>query len=117
MDDAATLHQLNLKDNTMTVLANSTSDPQLTSALALDGVTDRLWLSDQSNGNILSCDTSTEKFNCQVEVNTTLLLNSTAKSKFARSTSFMVVLMTNYFSSVNFSIFFYSCTFIFLYLF
>ena len=69
----------------MTVLENSSTVPQLSSALALDGVTDRLWLSDQSNGNILSCDLSTGKFNCQVEVNTTLLLNSTSKSKLASS--------------------------------
>ena len=82
----------------MTVLANSSTDPQLSSALALDGVTDRLWLSDQSNGNILSCDVSTRKFNCQAEVNATFLLNLTAKSKLACfHYSLIGILITNFF--------------------
>ena len=67
----------------MVMLASSSSDAQLSSALALDSTTDRLWVSDQSNGDILSCDLSTETLNCQVEVNTSLLLNSIPKGKSA----------------------------------
>ena len=78
---AVTLYQLNLRDNTVVTLASSSSHLQLSPALALDGITDRLWMSDQSNGNILSCEISTGTLNCQVEVNTSLLLNSIPRSK------------------------------------
>ena len=81
MDDVATLHQLNLRDNSMVTLSSPSNDMQLSPALALDSITDRLWVSDQSNGSILSCDTSTETLSCQTEVNTSPLLNSIPRSK------------------------------------
>ena len=80
---AATLHQLNLRDNTMMTLVSSSSDLQLSPALALDSTTDKLWVFDQSTGSILSCYplVITGVVFCQVEVDTSLLLNSTSRSK------------------------------------
>ena len=68
----------------MVTLASPSGDLKLSPALALDSITDRLWVSDQSNGNILSCDVSTGTLNCQAEVNTSPLLNSNRTSKLTR---------------------------------
>ena len=80
--DDVTLSELNLRDNTIAILTSS-SNPQISPVLALDSVTDRLWVSEQSTGDILSCDVSAGTMDCRVEVNTSLLLNSIPRSRRA----------------------------------
>lgn len=80
------LFQLDLRDNGVVPLLQLSqrrrrellSSLMPTSALALDPVTNRLWLCDQPSGNILSCPSSVAMADCQVEVNASALGNGAA---------------------------------------
>ena len=80
------LFQLDLRDNTssLTLLHSSLQQRDIqsglvpTSGLAQDPETDRIWLSDQLSGDILSCVTSPTLTDCQVEVSASRLGNGVA---------------------------------------
>ena len=80
------LFQLDLRDNTSLVSflqspgrrRDVLSGLVPTSALAQDPETNRIWLSDQSSGDILSCISSPTLIDCQVEVSASNLGNGIA---------------------------------------
>ena len=71
-----------------------------TGALVWDTVTERLWLSDRSSGDIVSCDLNgSGQLECQLEVNNTLLPN------MDNGKIYMYMYMLSVQPSVHFSIY------------
>lgn len=80
------LSQYNLATNTFTPLISSPSsrkrrevDPstiQPTSGIVWDVVTERVWICDNSTGNIVSCNGSVTPLSCTVEVNRSALMDN-----------------------------------------